>query len=363
MRKKVKNCGDKPFEFSVFARKTVVVLLCLFATLVILAGALIGAFFALRTAGKRSFDDRRQEQINAETQYSSDENVYDKFSVSYEGKTYRYNQKLTTFIVMGIDGSKSTETEEQIEHIGVAGAGQADAIMVLVLDEENLAADIIAVDRNSMSYFEAYDSEGKSLGALESQLAISYAYGDGAHSSCKMTLNAVSDFMYGIPIHAYYSMKRQALRDVNDAVGGVTLTIPVDMTRVHKSFVEGATVTLTGKLADKFIGARQGVGDGSNAGRISRQQLYLKAFISSAIEAVKKDWSLPKKIYEKIAENSCTDITLDEMVYLADLVTKLDFSFHTIPGETDTDGRYAEFRPDPEEFYKLILDIFYVCED
>lgn len=392
MKKKSNKTTEKGFFLTRISRGVLIALGCIFAVIVLLAGVLVGTFFALKTAGRASMTNRRENAVtvdSSETSYEFDSDV-----VVYNGKRYRMNKNITNFLFMGVDTGKTEySTEERISSYckekaertgvsyesvynevmkqreeqgldsGVMLPGQADTILLLALDEENKHVSIISVDRNSMSYFETYDPDGNLMGTSEGQLALAYSYGDGGHQSCRMTVAAVSDFLYEIPIHAYYSMKFAAVKELNDAVGGVEVTIPTDMTMVDESFVEGSRVLLDGKQAESFISARQNVGDGSNAGRIERQKLYILSFIESAVKAVKSDLGLPLELYNRIAKNSYTDLTASEIVYLANFATDVDISFHSIKGTTNSDGFYAEFRPDEDALWQLILDIFYICEE
>ncbi|MBQ8207943.1 MAG: LCP family protein [Clostridia bacterium] len=390
MNNNPKKDGNKGFSFARLSKGAFIALGCILAVIVILVGALVGVFFALKTAGRASMADRREEANIVDTDY-----VYDPDVISYEGKKYRFNRDLSTFLFMGIDEGRAEEymaesrrkvAEKRAEKNGTSveyelekyekqlaengysfeyedGVGQADVLLLLVLDEKNEHVSIISIDRNSMSYYETFDIEGNNMGASEGQLALAYSYGDGAHESCKMTVSAVSDFLYEIPIHAYYSMNYYAIKDLTDTVGGVEVTIPVDMTATDESFAEGSTIRLTGELAQKYLSARQELEDGSNEGRIERQKQFIFSFIDTAVNAVKGDFDLPIELYNKIAENSCTDLTVDEIVYLADTALNVDISYHSIEGTTDESGTFAEFRPNEDALWQLILDIFYICED
>lgn len=382
MNNNPKNEEKKSLSMSRFSKKALVALACIFVVIVLLIGIMVGVFFALKTSGRLSIEERRKNELTAMPDY-----VYDPDVVSYEGKKYRYNEDLTTFLFMGIDtgrldavtwlrakavsesNGKSVEdvyerlkTIQENSGLTEPDVGQADVLLVLVLDEVNKHLSIISVDRNSMSFFEAFDDAGNSIGSSEGQLALSYSYGDGAKSSCEMTVSAVSDFLYEIPIHACYSMKYAAIKELNDAVGGVEVTIPVDMTSVHEDFKEGATLTLDGEMAAMYLSARRDVGDGSNKSRLERQKQYIFSFIDAAIAAIKKDLGLPASLYNSLADNSFTDLTVDEVVYLASIASGLDISYHSIKGTTDTSGAFAEFRPDDDALWQLILDIFYICE-
>ncbi len=394
MNNDVKNEKKKRSSFARLSKGSLIALAVVLAVIIILAGALVGAFFALKTAGRASLLDRREE---AEIEYEFDPDV-----VTYDGKRYRPRNDLTTFLFMGVDTGLTTHIvardvlrrftgwaeksgmtlEEYYEDwvkkqeakgestdiaevfkIPATKSGQADVLLLVVLDEKNKRADIISIDRNSMSYFEAFDPSGNSIGVSEAQLCLSYSYGDGAHESCKKTVSAVSDFLYEIPIHAYYSMKYAAIRDVNDAVGGVSVEIKDDMTAVDERFVLGEKITLDGELAEKYLTARMNVGNGTNEERLSRHKEYIMSFIRTAVGAVKNDLRLPFELYNKIADNSTTDLSAEEIVYLADLATGLDISFRSIEGTTDTSGILDEFRADEDALWELILDIFYICEE
>lgn len=389
MKDNLSKVKEKSF-FARFSKGALVTIGCVFAVVVILAGGLVGAFFALKTAGRASMADRREDALTADSDY-----VYDPDTVTYKGKKYRLDRSLTTFLFMGVDSGraqieaeadrlrvakmraqkKGTDVqyelekyEKQLVEMGYPlivedSIGQADVLLLLVLDEAEKHVSIISIDRNSMSYYETFDMEGNNIGASEGQLALAYSYGDGAHKSCEMTASAVSDFLYEIPIHAYYSMNYHAIKELNDAIGGVEVIIPEDMTEAHESFVKGSRVRLDGEMAQKYLSARLDVGDGSNSGRLERQKDYIFSFIETAIGAVKSDLGLPIELYNKIAENSCTDLDADEIVYLADIAARVDISYHSIKGTTDESGLFAEFRPDGDALWQMILDIFYICED
>ncbi len=389
MVKKTKNDSEKSL-ISRLSKRILIVLAVLFTIVVLVAAVLVGVFFALKNSGRLSMEDRRNDGLSGIPDY-----VYDPSIVNYEGKKYRYNEDLTTILFMGVDSGKdlfnieqqiyvvsqqraeknktSYEHEEKIyrsylERAGYfddldGGIGQTDVLLLLVIDEKKENVSIISIDRNSMAYFETFDINGNLMGSSEDRLALAYSYGDGSHKSCKMAVSAVSDFLYEIPIHAYYALNFSAVKELNDAVGGVEVTIPIDMTTVHRAFEEGATITLDGEMAQIFISSRQNVGDGTNAERLSRQKQYIFSFIDAAIAAFKRDVTIPADLYKGLSENSCTDISLDEMVYLSELATRVDISYHSINGTTDIENGFAAFRPDEEELWNMILDIFYVCED
>ena len=77
---------------------------------------------------------------------------------------------------------------------------------------------------------------------MENQRIISdlpYSFGDGKVTSCQYMVDAVSNLFYGMPINGYVALNMNAVAMINDAVGGVTVTVPEDMTQVDPSFAEG----------------------------------------------------------------------------------------------------------------------------
>lgn len=334
-------------------KKTLIILTAVLSVIVVLLGGLFGAFLAVRRSGRLRLEQRRRDEQTRETAYA--DYTYDPSVIRYGGEKYKYNEDLSNILFLGIDKDDALGKDDT----AVGGAGQCDVILLVALNEKNRTADIIAIDRNTVLPIESYDAEGNYIGVINSQIALSYAYGDGRETSCKMAAEAVSDLLFEVPIHAYYSMTTAAVRDINDMLGGVKVTIPVDMTATDENFTEGAEVRLDGEQAEKFLRARMELEDGSNAARLERQKIYLSSLISTAKSAMLSDLSLPSKLYEKVMNESCTDIGLDEAVYLASLLSGLEIRFHGIAGITVKTDSFDEFYPDSAKLYEKVLEIFY----
>ena len=334
-------------------KKTLIILTAVLSVIVVLLGGLFGAFLAVRRSGRLRLEQRRRDEQTRETAYA--DYTYDPSVIRYGGEKYKYNEDLSNILFLGIDKDDALGKDDT----AVGGAGQCDVILLVALNEKNRTADIIAIDRNTVLPIESYDAEGNYIGVINSQIALSYAYGDGRETSCKMAAEAVSDLLFEVPIHAYYSMTTAAVRDINDMLGGVKVTIPVDMTATDENFTEGAEVRLDGEQAEKFLRARMELEDGSNAARLERQKIYLSSLISTAKSAMLSDLSLPSKLYEKVMNESCTDIGLDEAVYLASLLSGLEIRFHGIAGITVKTDSFDEFYPDSAKLYEEVLEIFY----
>lgn len=96
------------------------------------------------------------------------------------------------------------------------------------------------------------------VGTRVMQIALSRAYGDGADLACLLASDAVTDLLGGLPVNGYASLNYGVLGILNDAVGGVTVTLDEDMTISGKEYKSGDAVTLEGDMTADYIRSRTG---------------------------------------------------------------------------------------------------------
>lgn len=82
----------------------------------------------------------------------------DSNTVTWQGKTYKYNQNLSNYLLLGVDKRTPAETR-----VGKADAGQADALFLLSLNRKTKEMTLISIPRDTMTDVESFDLEGKSL--------------------------------------------------------------------------------------------------------------------------------------------------------------------------------------------------------
>lgn len=153
-----------------------------------------------------------------------------------------------------------------------------------------------------------------------------------------------------------------AIPTINDAVGGVDVTVLEDLSRVDKSLVKDEKVHLLGQSAFWYVKYRDTNEFGSADRRLERQKQYLTAFIGAAKAAAKKDISVALDLYRAVMPMMTSDVTIDEVAYLAPILVEYQFgqeNFHMMKGETVMGEQYEEFYPDEDALYELILDVFY----
>ena len=306
--------------------------------------SLVSAFFIVRKVGENAL---RKRQENAQTAFPSgnSEALPDDADAYYNGVAYDYNDRLINILLLGVDRNKPNASDSH----------QADAIYLISLDTDAKTVKVIAVSRNTLTDVDTYDINGSYFSTAKQQICLAYTYGNDDKTSSENTLKAVSNFLYGVPISGYYTVFMNSVADIVDAVGGVPVTVTEDLTGIDPRMKIGAEVTVTGKNALSYLQHR---GD-SNAPRLERQKSFISSFVGRAKSAMLKDLSLPLKMYNKLAENTVTNVTSASAVYLASEALNADFQIIGIKGESGTDGTYETFVPYEDQLYEMILDVFY----
>lgn len=350
-RKKVSKKKKKIRPFHVL-----VAILCLILALAVIG---VGILLFLRSQGESML---RQGEIKEDITAPDGVQIEEEGKyVIYNGEKYCYNEHIINILCMGIDTSIQG-TEE-----GVIGEnGQADAIILAVIDTQTGQLHLVNISRDSMVDVNRYNVEGKYLGTEKMQLCLAYSYGDGKDDSCLNTARSVSRLMYGMPIHAWAAIDYSGISVLNDEVGGVTVEVLEDLSSKDPALVAGRTVTLTGQQAHTYVRTRDTSLLESNNQRMARQKQYMTAFLKTFFSKTKSDLTLPLKLYQNAAGYMVTDIGPQETVYLSSLVLQKGFTegnMDSVPGQIVQGEVYAEFIPDDKALYELILKVFYTKVD
>lgn len=346
--------GMKKKPVSRTALKVILVILCVFLILVM---GLLGTYLYLTRKGEEQLKKNQAAEKITVPDNMDITTTEDGKTVVYDGKTYHYNEDNLTFLVMGVD----TAIEETgLDSIGANG--QADVLLLVVMDSKTGHVSLINISRDSMVDVNEYNVKGQFLRTEKMQICLAYAYGDGKDLSCQNTVESVSRLMYGMPINGYAAMDYSAINILNDAIGGVTVNVLEDLSANDPALIQGNTVTLQGTQAETYVRSRDtGILDSNNL-RMQREEQYLNAFIQKAVSESKNNLTLPLTLYNSISDYTVTTLDTSQITYLASLVVKNGISedaMTSVSGEVKQGDVYAEFYPDDEELYKLILSIFY----
>lgn len=124
---------------------------------------------------------------------------------------------------MGVDRSDTmTETKE----LGLAG--QSDGIFLIAQDTARHTLKILMIPRDTMTEIPITNKERTLHDTKITQLTMAYAYGDGREGSCENMVESVQKLLCGFTIDQYMAVDTTVVAQLNDAVGGVTVTIPTD---------------------------------------------------------------------------------------------------------------------------------------
>ena len=291
-----------------------------------------------------------------EAEWDDTQSQVDINQITYEGKQYSYNTNLINILFLGVDNTDML-TEDNLP----GEAGQSDCIMILTLDKEKKEGRIIQIPRDTMTEVDLYDTSGNYSTTVTEQIATQYAYSIGGKSSCFATKKTVSELLYDLPIDGYLAMEYSSIAIVNDAIGGVEITVPEDYTMIEPAFEKGATLKLTGEQAHDYVRWRDTNASFSNNDRMERQVQYIPALINTIRDYVGEDGDYYKKLYSLVEKYMLTDLNEEEINALAEyeLITS-DIQY--LPGEGKKGEKYEEFYVDEKKLQKMLIETFYILE-
>ncbi|MCR4618490.1 MAG: LCP family protein [Lachnospiraceae bacterium] len=340
----------------------------IFALLLILIVALVGVVFFLRESGKKTLAHTvtlTSEPIAIDIAETTEE-LKDN-QIIYNDAVYQLNEDIVTILVMGIDKESVYEiggqSWEYMEGSNTNG-GQADALFLVVLNPHSKKVDVVAINRNSMAIIDVFDKNGRYKGVQLHQIALQHGFGDGKEQSCERQVKAVSRMFYNIPINAYAAISMDAIPDMNDAIGGVTLIAPDEIVypEYNMDIHPGDEVTLKGEQAYWFLRLRYEDEAGSSDVRLARQKLYLSKFLATAKEESKADIRVAVNLYNTLSKYMVTSIGVDSFTYIVTEIVNYDFdpdNIITLQGQTVMGEKYEEFKYDYEALQELIIKLYY----
>ena len=283
----------------------------------------------------------------------------DKWSegiVTYNNQRYRYNNKIRTYLFMGIDTDEPVHKAED----GISG-GQADALFLIVADKAHDKLSLISIHRNLMTTVKMYNREGEFTGDAELQICLQHGYGDGERLSCQRTVDCVSNLFYGIPINGYVSLNMGGIGLLNDALGGVELTVMQDLNVPSRNVVltAGETKVLSGDEAYVYVRSRDTSKFDSSSDRLARQEQYLNNMIPVMLKKIRSA-SSAASVYGAAEDYIYSNV---DYTRLADEISDMNYDpsqgIREIPGEVVMGEQFEEFYADDEGLYQMILDVFY----
>jgi LCP family protein required for cell wall assembly len=190
-------------------------------------------------------------------------------------------------LLMGSDTRKLSDPDEFTGDAESAVKEHSDTNLLVHLAADRKSAFVVSIPRDSMVQRPdcadpvADDGSSRPLGMFNGAFTDGSELGGvGAGALCTVaTVEANTD----VKIDHFAVINFEGFRDMVDALGGVDICVPeaIEDDTTGLSLPAGVS-HLDGLEATQFVRARKGIGNGSDIGRIDRQQAFLSAVIREA---------------------------------------------------------------------------------
>ncbi len=283
-----------------------------------------------------------------EQQINTDSSVIIK-----DGITYVPRQDITVMMLLGIDEQGPVKDSGSYNN-----SGEADMVALVIFDEASKTVNVMALNRDTMLDMPALGIGGKYAGTQYGQLALSHTFGSGLKDSCRNTRTAISEFLNGLEIQYYIAMNMDSISILNDAVGGVTVNVAEDFSKVDDTIPMGQ-VTLSGQQAINYVQIRQDVGDQKNISRMERQKKYMNGFFEKFKEQC-HDEEFVISTFEEVSPYVVTDFTAKSISNMINRYADYTLGEIVTPkGENRLQGEHYEFYVDEAALEEMLLQLFY----
>ena len=271
-----------------------------------------------------------------------------------DDQEYFPRQDVTVMMVLGIDQYGPVESSHYYRN-----EGSADSIMLLVFDETAKDCTVLYLNRDTMLNMDVLGVKCEYAGTTYGQLALAHTYGTGLEDSCENVKNTLMKFLHGLTVDYYVAMNMDAIPILNDAVGGVTVHVTDDFSKVNPTITMGE-LTLRGDQVVDYVRTRKDVGDQKNVTRMQRQKEYVDGFLNALMEKEQENIEFALTLYEQVAPYIVTDCSSTTLSGMLDRYAEFTLKEVVTPAGENIieDGHYA-FYVDEEKLDELILELFY----
>ena len=166
------------------------------------------------------------------------------------------------------------DSEDQLD--GSSGVGSNDVNLILHIAADHQSAAVISIPRDiEVPVPECPDGQGGTYSA-QSKAMFNTTLSEGGLSCVVLTAEALT----GLSVQYAATIDFDGVIAMADAVGGVTICVDAPIYDPSAGLdLQAGTQRISGQTALGFVRTRYGVGDGSDLGRISNQQVFLSALV------------------------------------------------------------------------------------
>ena len=277
-------------------------------------------------------------------------------TMTLDGKVLHYREnEITNYLFIGVDNDDVTDV------FGHQNGGQADFLVVLAIDRINRCVSPVMLDRDTMVEMHTYGVFGHPSGTRVMQLCLAQAYSGINIPGSVNTVETVEKLLQNIDIHHYVVLDMTTIPLVNDAVGGVEVTLQDDFTVYDPVMTKGTTIRLIGEQAEFFVRGRMTVADGTNVSRMGRRQQYLSGLLSQFRQTVKGNQPKLQQVLNLLEGHMVTDA--GDNTLLHDVNAYDDYTWRplaVLQGRHAIDEYgFAEFWVDEDALMRLVADIWF----
>lgn len=328
-------------------KKDTIIKIC---ALVLAVGVFVGAALALS-----KMISSKNANLTDTTTYTSPSKQ--RPTLLYNGKNYQMRDNMEVILVMGVDDYEVLE-----DNGSYINSSQADVIYIYAIDHANKTYQAIQLNRDTMTGVRQITGAG--IDDIEQmQLCLSHSYGNTDQARCLNTVEAVSALLFDVPVDHYISLTMSAISVLNEQVGGVTVTVPAGLESADPAFVEGATVTLHGDQAEKFVRTRLALENDTNEFRMQRQQIFLNAWKAQADAKIKSNAGFAIDMVFSLSDYMTSDMSADQLSDFANQLSEYeDLGTLKTQGETFEEGPdrpFREYYVDSDDLQYKVIVLFY----
>ena len=254
-------------------------------------------------------------------------------TLELDGETYRLNRRITTVLLMGVD-----QTASQLAEASYRSGGQADFLVLLIVDDAQRRISAIQINRDTMVELTTLNVLGEAIGTRTGQICLAYGFGDGGARSCELVCDAVHALLNDTPIDYYVAMNLDGIPALNDALGGVEVALEDDFTAFDPEMTAGRTMVLRGKQAE-----------------------YLRAAASAFHAHVTADSGYARTLFAQLEPYLVSNISRGALYNIAEKASRYEIGqICEIAGETrlGEDG-FMTFYPDADALARTIATELY----
>ncbi|MEI7032740.1 LCP family protein [Streptomyces pratensis] len=220
-------------------------------------------------------------------------------------------------LVLGSDSRAGAENKELGGGGAVSGA-RSDTAMVVHIPEGRTKAVAVSIPRDTLVTRPVCSRPDGSELSEADRVMFNSVYAAAGPACVVKTVEKMS----GVRIDHYLEINFAGFKDLVDAIGGVTVDVPQD---IHDTS-SGLNLTagphkLNGTESLAYVRTREGIGDGSDLGRIGLQQQFMMALLS---EVKSQDLLGSPASSFKIANSATKSLTTDSG--LASLTSLAEFA-------------------------------------